>query len=73
VTGASGYLLDLDGAVRDVGNSLTALTATLPIGPHTWTVAAYDALGNISAYAQAWHFEIELHTIFVPLVLRAQP
>ena len=56
---AAGYLLDLNGAVSDVGNVLHYAPGVLPDGVHTWTVAAYDDAHNVSAYADAWTFEVD--------------
>jgi uncharacterized repeat protein (TIGR01451 family) len=55
----AGYLLDLDGSVTNLGDALAFTTALLTDGPHTWSVAAYDALGNTSAFAKPWSFTID--------------
>jgi uncharacterized repeat protein (TIGR01451 family) len=63
----TGYLLDLDGSVQDVGHVTQTLTGTLAEGGHAWTVAAYDAAGNTSAYTEPWTFSVD--TIPPPPVL----
>ena len=55
----AGYLLNLDGAVQDVGNVTTYSTGPLSNGAHTWALAAYDELGNVSPYADDWEFTID--------------
>jgi uncharacterized repeat protein (TIGR01451 family) len=50
---AAGYQLDFNGQVLDVGEVTTYLQA-VGTGTYTWTVAAYDQLGNTSAYAEPW-------------------
>jgi uncharacterized repeat protein (TIGR01451 family) len=56
---AVGYLLHLDGAVLDVGAVITHATGVLADGVYTWTVVAYDALGNTSAPAEARAFVVD--------------
>jgi uncharacterized repeat protein (TIGR01451 family) len=55
----AGYWLDFDGSVMDLGNVTTYNTGVLADGVYTWTVAAYDAWDNISAYTNVWGFEID--------------
>ncbi|HNT77948.1 MAG TPA: PKD domain-containing protein [Anaerolineae bacterium] len=55
---ATGYNVDFNGAVTDVGNVTQSLHASLTPGVYTWTVAAYDAFGNTSVYAAARSFRI---------------
>jgi uncharacterized repeat protein (TIGR01451 family) len=55
----TGYLLDFNGMISDVGNISQASTLGLPDGVFTWTVAAYDALRNTSAYTDVWSFEVD--------------
>jgi uncharacterized repeat protein (TIGR01451 family) len=47
----AGYLVDWNGDVTDVGPVTQTQTSVLPAGVYTWTVAAYDALHNVSPYA----------------------
>ena len=46
--GAAGYLLALDGAMTDVGDVTGYTTPILTETGHSWTVAAYDTVGNTS-------------------------
>ena len=43
---ATGYWLDFDGTIVDVGNTTAYNTGILADGTYTWTVAAYDAVGH---------------------------
>jgi uncharacterized repeat protein (TIGR01451 family) len=56
---AAGYLLDLNSAVTDVGDVVNLTTAILADGTYTWTLAAYDGLGNTSAYTDTWSFTVD--------------
>jgi uncharacterized repeat protein (TIGR01451 family) len=56
----AGYLLDLDGSVSDVGNTTSFTATVLADGTYTWTLAAYDTIGNISAYVKAWSFTVDI-------------
>ncbi len=58
VDGASGYFVDLGGAIVDVGNTTISTTGVLAAGAYTWTVAAYDAQGGTGAYAAPWVFAV---------------
>jgi uncharacterized repeat protein (TIGR01451 family) len=58
-TDVAGYLLDLNGTLTDVGNVINFTTAVLANGTYTWTLAAYDDLGNIGAYTDTWSFTID--------------
>jgi hypothetical protein len=69
---ASGYLLNLDTEVQDVGNMTRHTTGVLPNGAHIWTVATYDAAGNTSDYAPLWSFTTEPYQIYLPLVMKGQ-
>ncbi|MCP4537983.1 MAG: DUF11 domain-containing protein [Chloroflexi bacterium] len=60
VSGAAGYMLDLNGAVSDVGNTTSYATGVLADDTYTWTVASYDNLYNVSAYADDWAFAVDL-------------
>ncbi|MBU1747400.1 MAG: choice-of-anchor D domain-containing protein, partial [Chloroflexi bacterium] len=55
---AAGYRVDFDGTVTDVGNVTTHNPGLLADGVYTWTVAAYDAVGNVGAYAAVWSFTV---------------
>ncbi len=65
--GAAGYRVNWNGAVNDVGNVAQWTTPLLADGTYTWTVAAYDALHNTSAYTDVWSLSIdrapEVHTV----------
>ena len=54
-----GYLLKLGGETVDVGDVTQHIPAPLNDGVYTWTVAAYDRVGNLSAYANAWTFRLD--------------
>jgi uncharacterized repeat protein (TIGR01451 family) len=55
----AGYLLDLSGAVSDLGNITYYAPPTLDDGAYTWTVAAYDEVDNTSAYTDTWTFTVD--------------
>ena len=55
---AAGYLLDLSGTVTDVSNITAYTTTVLADGVYTWTVAAYDDVGNTSDYTDTWSFTV---------------
>jgi uncharacterized repeat protein (TIGR01451 family) len=73
----AGYLLDFDGTVLDVGDATFSSTGVLADGVYTWTVAAYDALRNTSAYTDVWSFTVATmppsHLVYLPLVLNNYP
>jgi uncharacterized repeat protein (TIGR01451 family) len=52
----AGYLLDWNSAIADVGDVTQYSPGNLVDGVNTWTVAAYDAVGNTSAYTDVWSF-----------------
>jgi hypothetical protein len=56
---AAGYLLDWNGTALDVGDVTGHATGVLADGVYTWTVAAYDRLGNTSVYTDVWSFTVE--------------
>jgi hypothetical protein len=56
---ATGYMLDWNGAVSDVGDVNSFTTPVLASGTYTWTVATYDAVGNTSAYASPWSLTVD--------------
>jgi len=66
--GVSGYSLQVD-------DKLYTTTATsyvpneLKLGPHIWSVRAFDAAGNVSAWATA-AFSTSPYLAYLPLVLR---
>jgi hypothetical protein len=68
-TDIAGYLRDLDGAVWDVGNTTQYTTSILVDGTYTWTVAAYDATGHTSAYADTWSFTVDSQPPAPPALL----
>jgi hypothetical protein len=55
----AGYRLDWNGTVMDVGDVTQFTASVLADGVYTWTVAAYDGLGNTSPYADAWSFTVD--------------
>ena len=57
--GATGYLLDLNGTVMDVGNVTQFTTGVLGDDVYTWTVAAYDSVRNTSVYTDVWSFTVD--------------
>ncbi len=57
--GAAGYLLDFNGSVMDLGDVTSYTTGVLADGTYTWTVAAYDSVGNTGTYTDVWSFEID--------------
>jgi len=57
---AAGYWLKLDGSETDVGNTTSDTAPLLGEGGHSWSVAAYDQLGNRSAYTDTWSFTLEI-------------
>jgi hypothetical protein len=59
----TGYLLDWNGTVQDIGTLTQFTTAVLPNGVYTWTVAAHDAANNISPYPTTWSFTVDA---FIP-------
>ncbi len=54
-----GYLLDWNGAPTDVGDVTQYKVTVLADGLYTWTVAAYDSLGNTSFYTSVWTFTVD--------------
>jgi uncharacterized repeat protein (TIGR01451 family) len=68
-TDATGYLLDFNGTVIDVGNTFFFPAGFLVDGNYTWTVAAYDALHNTSSYNDAWSFIIDTTSPGMPTLL----
>jgi uncharacterized repeat protein (TIGR01451 family) len=66
----TGYLLNFDDSVTHVGNATSHPTGTLPDGSYTWTLAAYDILGNTSAYTDTWSFTVDT---VVPIILGVMP
>jgi hypothetical protein len=72
---ATGYWLDFNGVIHDTGAITTHTTSVLSDGTYTWTVAAYDSVGNTSAYTDTWTFSIAkpqppVNYVYLPLVLR---
>lgn len=68
---AAGYLLDWNGTVMDVADTNQFTTPILTPGTYTWTVAAYDGVGNTSAYTDVWTFTLEgMINVYLPLVIR---
>ena len=69
----AGYLLDFDGTVVDVGDATQHTTSLLAYRSFDWTVAAYDAVGNTSAYAGTWSFTTGPHRLYLPLLVKGYP
>jgi hypothetical protein len=70
---ASGYLLDWNGAVSDVGDVTRYTTTVLADGVYTWTVAAYHATYT-SPYTDVWSFTVDTgYQVYLPLVVRQHP
>jgi len=63
--GAAGYYIKWDGVAANVGDT-TTYTPTAADGPHTWTVAAYDPVHNVSAYTDTWSLTIDTTPPAVP-------
>jgi hypothetical protein len=81
--GVISYTLRISGASTIWGQGLTAtVTATnsiytptqsLPNGVYTWTVRAYDTVGNASAYVTPTTFTVEaMVQVFLPVVTRSE-
>lgn len=69
--GAAGYLLKFNGVPIDVGNVTQYTSAALPEDTYTWTIAAYDVLGNQSPYTDPWSFTVApVYYVYLPLILR---
>jgi uncharacterized repeat protein (TIGR01451 family) len=66
----AGYLLDFNGEISDVGDIAQTTTAVLADGVYTWTVAAYDQVGNTSDYTDTWSFTIDTYDVYLPLILK---
>jgi uncharacterized repeat protein (TIGR01451 family) len=54
-----GYLLNWDGTIIPVGNMTEYTTDALGDGTYTWSVSAYDMVGNNSPYSEAWSFTVD--------------
>jgi uncharacterized repeat protein (TIGR01451 family) len=57
--GASGYWVDFNGTVVDVGHTTVSPTGVLADQTYTWTVAAYGDFGQTSAYTDVWSFTVD--------------
>ncbi len=66
---ATGYWLDWDGSLIDVGATTHYTTSPLSDGVYTWTVATYDAAGNSSPYPEPWTFVVDATPPQVPTLL----
>lgn len=62
----AGYSLKRAGGVQDVGNVTQIVVGPLANGVYTWTVAAYDAAGNSSAYAAIRTFTVDKRLVIDP-------
>lgn len=58
VAGASGYQVDFDGALIDVGAPSVYTTPLLADGIYTWTVTAYNIWGAVSPEQTPWSFRV---------------
>ena len=56
--GAAGYQLDIGSTL--LTTTLTAYTTTLPAGPYTWTVRAFNSVLNLGQAAPDRSFSIEI-------------
>jgi uncharacterized repeat protein (TIGR01451 family) len=56
----AGYLVNFNGVISDAGSALSFPTGVLTDGVYTWTVAAYDLVGNISSYTDIWQFDTRI-------------
>ncbi len=56
---ATGYWVDWNGARMDLGNVTEYAPGVLADGTYTWTVAAYDDLGNTTGYTDVWSFAVD--------------
>ena len=65
----AGYLLDWNGTALDVGNVTESTTGVLADGSYTWTLAAYDALNNTSAFTDVWSLEVDTTAPEPPILL----
>lgn len=54
----AGYLLDFNGNVINTADQRVT-AANLVDGVYTWRIAAYDDLGNTSAYSSPWTFTVD--------------
>ncbi len=63
-TSLAGYLLNFSGAVLDAGAVTHPSMGLLGYETFAWTMAAYDVLGNRSAYASPWSFTIEPQRLY---------
>jgi len=66
---AAGYLLDLAGTITDLGDVTQYTCPLLAEGLYTWTVAAYDALGNTSPFTATWAFTLNNAPPVPPILL----
>jgi hypothetical protein len=68
-----GYNLDLDGVV--ITTTGTTTSAVLAVGPHTWTVRAFNAIGYSDWADPSWSIEVldPYYHVYLPLTLRQQP
>jgi uncharacterized repeat protein (TIGR01451 family) len=55
----SGYVLDWDGMVADVGGTTQQPLDVLADGAYTWTVAAYDVVRNTGSFTDVWSFTVD--------------
>jgi len=68
-SGVAGYNLKLDGTVFTISNTYSA--TVLSDGTYTWTVRAYDSVGNYGGYATERALIVDTRKwIYLPLVLR---
>jgi uncharacterized repeat protein (TIGR01451 family) len=65
----AGYLLNWNGTEIDVGNTTNYGTGLLADDVYSWTVAAYDAVGNQSVYTDVWSFEVDTTAPDPPLLI----
>ncbi|MCP4537250.1 MAG: hypothetical protein GY832_08890, partial [Chloroflexi bacterium] len=66
--GVTGYLVDWNGTVVDVGNVTISTTGILADGTYTWTVAAYNGTYT-SVYTDVWSFTVDTTPPDVPVLV----
>jgi uncharacterized repeat protein (TIGR01451 family) len=55
----AGYLVDWNDTEIDVGNTTVFGTEILADAVYSWTVSAYDTVGNQGVYTDVWSFEVD--------------
>ena len=55
----AGYSFSFNGDASDIGNTTTYTYGQLIDDTYTWSVAAYDQVGNTGAFTDTWSFTID--------------